>query len=117
MSASRTICPSISRWAALTAVVALVVTLALQLSIWPVFECQRYMIRSEMKAQLLRCVPQEDLVVFRFTQAEYAGLDFEDGGREIEVNGAMHDIVRTAPDAHGMILIQVVRDDAETALL
>ncbi len=117
MTVSRKALPTLARIAMLAGISAFVVALVLQLSIWPSFECQRYMIRSEMKSRLLRCVPQEDLVVFRFTPAEYADLDFEDGGRELELNGAMHDIVRTVCDADGMILVQVVRDEAETALL
>lgn len=96
---------------------AFVVTLALQLSVWPTFECQRYMIRSEMKARMLLSVPQEELTVYRFTQAEFGDLDFEDGGHEVRLNGAMHDIVRIARDIDGTMLVQVVRDAAETALL
>ena len=117
MAASRTPLPALSRWASWAGVAAFAVSLSLQLSIWPVFEYQRSRIRSEMKWKLLRAVPQEDLLTFRFTRAEYAGLVFHDKGKEVALHGVMHDIVRTVSEEGVMVRIDVVRDDAETALL
>lgn len=117
MPAPRTPLPALSRWASWAGVAAFVISLSLQLSIWPVFEYERSRIRSEMKWKLLRSVPQEDLITFRFTRAAYVGLDFHDGGKEVALDGVMHDIVRTVADQGGMVRIEVVRDEAETELL
>jgi hypothetical protein len=92
-------------------------SLGLQLSIWPVFEVQRMVIRASVKTQLVQGIPASDLLTFRFTEEQYGALEFEDEGREVELNGAMHDIVRTERCTEGRVEVQVVRDEAETALL
>lgn len=110
----RDLCP---RGVLLAGSLAFAVSLVLQLSIWPVFEIQRRAVRSEMKWKLLRGVPESDLLIYRFSREVYAELEFEDGGKEVELKGIMHDIVRTLHEADGTVVIHVVRDDVETALL
>lgn len=117
MMPPRTVPASSLRCIGLLGFAAFAVALLLQLSIWPVFEFQRMSIRSEMKWKLLRGVPESDLLTFHFNPEAYADLEFEDGGKEVELDGAMHDIVRTERQANGDLVIHVVRDDAETALL
>lgn len=105
------------RWGLYLGFLALSASVLLQLSIWPSFEVQRRAIRSEMKWKLLRGVPENDLLTFRFTAKELAELDFEDGGKEVVIGGAMHDIVRRTTEAGGIVVLHVIRDEAETALL
>lgn len=88
-----------------------------QLSVGPLHLFERFSIREEMKHRLMTGLPKSELSVFHFSQADLEDIDFEDEGREMEVGGMMYDIVRTCATVDGGIVIEAVRDNAETKLM
>ena len=70
-----------------------------------------------MKHRLLAEIPVGDLSEFRFTPAEFENIEFEDGGKEMERDGFLYDLVRVERIADGSIVVHAIRDDRETKVL
>ena len=70
-----------------------------------------------MKQRLLAELPVRDLSEFRFTPAEFENIDLKDGGRELERDGFLYDLVRIERIADGSIIVHALRDDRETKVL
>jgi hypothetical protein len=88
-----------------------------QLSVGPVHLVERTSIREDMKARLMAGLPHSELTVFHLTGAEFTNIDFEDDGREMEVDGVMYDIVRIHRGSANGVVVEAARDDAETKLM
>jgi hypothetical protein len=101
----------------LTGAGLILLALLAQLSVGPMHLFERFSIREEMKHRLMTGLPQSEWTVFHFSQADLEDLDFEDDGHEMEIGGMMYDIIRTGQEADGGIVIEAVRDDAETKLM
>jgi hypothetical protein len=74
----------------------------------------RAVIHAQVRTMVLHSVPVTDRVTYVCTQERYHAI-VRDDGKEIDVDGVMHDVIRTRTNA-GTVEIDCVRDDAETAL-
>ncbi len=101
----------------LTGATLVLFAVLVQLSVGPVHLFERASIRKEMKQRLMVGLPSSELTIFRLTGTEFKDIDLEDDGREMEVDGLMYDIVRLQWEPDGIVVVEAVRDDAETQLM
>ncbi len=74
----------------------------------------RTVIHAQVRAMVLNAVPADERLTYVCTPERYQAI-VRDDGKEIDVDGVMHDVIRLRTHA-GTIEIECVRDDAETAL-
>lgn len=91
--------------------------LLVQLSVGPMHLFERANIRGDMKERLMVGLPESELTIMHFTEAEFTSIDLEDDDREMEVDGVMYDIVRIHRESAGGIVVEAAKDDAETKLM
>ena len=81
----------------------------------PVFLMERMIVRKEIKKMIKASVPQHELTVFHFTEAEFDALQWVKPGKEFILNDKMFDIVRKS-ESSGNITVHVINDTQERQL-
>lgn len=80
-----------------------------------VFVIARYHVRSEIKKEIKKGIPDHKLEKIIFTDEESKSIQWKKKGREFILNGQMYDVVRTEKTAAG-ICYHCIQDVKETSL-
>lgn len=82
----------------------------------PCFFVKQNFIRKEIKLQKKNSVPEKELASFVFTKTEFANLKWEKENKEFHYGNSMYDIVKTATDKKGNIILHCINDKQEKQL-
>lgn len=72
-------------------------------------------VKQSLKLQLKSGVPEEDLVAFRFTSAQYNNLHWVKKDKEFKWINSMYDVV-SRTEENGIIFLSCINDTKETEL-
>lgn len=79
-----------------------------------IFKIKQYSIRKEIKTKIKEGVPQQELVIFRFSEEQLAKLEWKHS-REFRFRDMMYDIVRRSVE-NDIHILYCVSDEQENRL-
>ncbi len=94
----------------------LLVVLFWQVGGFMLIQLNRVQVRKEVKHRIKNGVPEEERVVFHFTAAELADLQWMKEGKEFRIDGRFYDVVERTLGPNGTVRLACISDDQETRL-
>lgn len=80
-----------------------------------VFKAKELVLKHEMKEELEKGIPREDLLSFVMTEDNQHEFDWEHD-KEFEYKGTMYDVVYKTIQEDGSVLLECIADDEESEL-